>query len=65
MTDFNLSDKIKDEMGNFHFCEVEDIREFIRLLKEELKIRGYGDWYRKKIDKLAGEALTEEVKDGA
>ena len=59
MTDWNLSDKITP---NLEYLHIRNVREFIRMLKKELKIRGYGDWYRKKIDKLAGEALTE-VKD--
>ena len=61
MTDFNLSDKAKLDLEDeyFHFHE-EDVKEFIRLLKEE-----WNNWGRTEevlefsdiIDKLAGSAL--------
>ena len=66
---FNLSDKMVDystvfERGHEHFFKFEDVKEFIRRLKEELT-----DWdkrhipFMKTIDKLAGYKLLEGVKE--
>lgn len=61
-TEFNLSDKIKgyeDEMEGW--VETEDVRKFIRLLKEEFYKRDGDDWFKLKeiINELAGDKLTK------
>jgi len=67
MTEFNLSEKRKDYRDShqepIEWLELKDVKEFIRLLKEELDKKK--DWsnYEDKdevvyfIDKLAGEKL--------
>lgn len=70
MTEFNLSEKIKTkhrfnyEHQGFHsdplLIEIEDVKEFIRLLKEEAKenlnpCESY--WFVKFIEEKAGERL--------
>jgi len=58
MKEFNLSEKIYTEWDAF---AREDVKEFIKLLKEELEKQGITEIYNKKlldrIDKLAGEDL--------
>ena len=58
--EFNLSEKIKSN-NNYSREQIEDIKEFIRLLKEELKkfsdATNYG--VSKVIDKLVGDKLFE------
>ena len=59
--EFNLSEKIEDEIGNRKMLDIEDVREFIKKLKEMFKPT-YTDspaWEQmcKDIDKLAGEKL--------
>jgi hypothetical protein len=67
MSDFNLSDKIMGGDGEHHeywtpkeMIEGDDVKEFIRLLKEEI-IRDFSisnpNGACRKIDKLAGEKL--------
>jgi len=67
--EFNLSEKIgiSDELCMFDdndklikYLDVKDVKEFIRLLKEEMKDKSgsYSEVTRlEKIDKLAGEKL--------
>ena len=58
MSEFNLSDKIQEEeeMEAEEFgLKIEDVKEFIRLLKEEILL-DY-NWVCPIIDKLAGEKL--------
>ena len=67
--EFNLSDKIieVDDYTNDEGIFIEDVKEFIRLLKEELRKR-YNqkydfnindlEWALDKIDELAGDKLT-------
>jgi hypothetical protein len=72
MTDFNLSEKAKEQQIScpdgrigclvYHFKRVyseEDVKEFIRLLKEEVKVsfEVTTDYFNRVIDKLAGEEL--------
>ena len=66
MNEFNLSDRIIPQMeSRFDFIMAENVREFIRLLKEELCFRNsvlddeQEHWVGKKIDKLAGQRLIE------
>jgi len=61
-TKFNLSEKIKfDETGNIGLFVEKDVKEFIRLLKEDIALEFeddcHLDWLNIKIDKLAGEEL--------
>ena len=70
MTEFNLSEKIMGERTFFaKVIKIEDVKEFIRLLKEE----GFKKWKEEKIDfpignyfdfidKLAGDKLNGEQK---
>lgn len=53
MKEFNLSEKIQWQW----VIGVEDVKEFIRRLKKNLKHYGKDKQYREKIDKLAGEYL--------
>jgi hypothetical protein len=62
MTDFNLSDKINKAIGMPTFLYEEDVKEFIRLLKEAFVVEWTKDIFNvdkfeKKIDELAGEKL--------
>jgi len=65
--EFNLSEKISKDVRNncigiaqyHHYIYIEDVKEFIRLLKEELNAKG-NKWIDKIIDKLAGKSLIEE-----
>jgi hypothetical protein len=67
MSDFNLSEKIANDFdlrkfstrtGYSKFIDVEDVKEFIRLLKKEvLKFNAFDVWTISAIDKLAGEKL--------
>ena len=72
MTEFNLSEKTRShytsETGKeeiFDVIKFEDVKEFIRLLKDKFC---YCDKLNKdcraceKIDKLAGDKLNEEIK---
>lgn len=72
--EFNLSDKIMYQMGDEEFTAdevitIDDIREFIKILKEQLFISDAVNdevpvW--EIIDKLAGEKLNGTVsKEGA
>jgi len=56
-TEFNLSEKIIDTNEVIDYCGIPviDVKEFIRLLKEELF--GCVDNWREVIDKLAGSKL--------
>ena len=63
MKEFCLSSKVEEEQGGEMYYE-EDVREFIRLLKEEVNkkfgLRGFEGaefTINRKIDKLAGEGL--------
>ena len=72
--EFNLSDKIieVDDYTNDEGIFIEDVKEFIRLLKEELRKR-YNqkydfnindlEWALDKIDELAGDKLTWIIKN--
>jgi len=72
-TEFNLSDKIWNDINDIYEDEalmdcipIEDVKEFIRLLKKEIdgldffmsgsKLR-FDDWLKAEIDKLAGDKL--------
>jgi hypothetical protein len=62
MTEFNLSEKIKEEYieGDVTYLEVDDVKEFIRLLKEVIPNfvdESYPKGLHFEIDKLAGEKL--------
>jgi len=62
MTEFNLSEKRKDYRDShqepIEWLELKDVKEFIRLLKEEIKLDEFQDIIvREIIDKLAGEDL--------
>jgi|TARA_R100000789_G_scaffold97604_1_gene100317 hypothetical protein len=64
MTEFNLSEKImrtNDEEW-FDNIPIEDVKEFIRLLKDAWT----GDWEhdKKSFDKLAGEELSNSSEGG-
>jgi hypothetical protein len=58
MTDFNLSDKIYENATDMGLDVVytDDLKEFIRLLKEEI-VNGIIINPEQKINKLAGEKL--------
>jgi len=63
-TKFNLSEKIfrcETSRRGFIVINEEDVKEFIRLLKEDIALEFEGDshldWLNIKIDKLAGEKL--------
>jgi len=64
--EFNLSDCIDEfeargDENSEKFILVEDVKEFIRLLKKEIGKEAINPvWYKKTIDKLAGESLVEE-----
>ena len=61
MKEFNLSEKIMSWEGDFKSIKKEDVKEFIRLLKEgihQFNETELGDIGRNEfIDKLAGEKL--------
>ena len=65
MSEFNLSEKIQmdSEYLDWEMLKIEDVKEFIRLLKEEMNDDDSLDYstqveIERKIDKLAGEKLT-------
>jgi len=64
MTEFNLSEKEKIWAGEYLFS-VDDVKEFIRLLKEDLFIKGEVNEgsvinaFLERLDKLAGDKLTK------
>jgi|TARA_R110000744_G_scaffold270384_4_gene383598 hypothetical protein len=65
--EFNLSDKIFDSL-NMNLLDIKDVKEFIRLLKEETidinkteNLRGFAvqnERFTKLIDKLSGDKLN-------
>ena len=56
--EFNLSDKrIKRNFSETYMYDEKNVKEFIRLLKEDAKGCIYADLFLKSIDKLAGEKL--------
>ena len=66
MTEFNLSEKIERAGCSTWNCkdgfiDVEDVKEFIRLLKKELEpintTQEKVDWIMEQIDKLVGDKL--------
>ena len=66
MTEFNLSEKIigkrKVKLGELEILDVVDVKEFIRLLKEEAKGKLNPDdayWFIQFIEKRAGEKLIK------
>ena len=79
MSEFNLSNKIEGmldekskEIKTLEYIYVEDVKEFIERLKDELSDFNTKEYYTKVIDKLAGDKLTQrdtntqtngEVKD--
>ena len=62
--EFNLSEEIW-EIDNDNVVHTDDIKEFIRLLKEEFTFRTYTEYNSNEIkliiDKLAGEKLIWNV----
>ena len=68
--EFNLSEKITDYRNSHQepveWLETKDVKEFIKLLKEELKDWGTiekameGKSITQIVDKLAGDKLTDE-----
>ena len=56
MKEFNLSDK-GNLINGVVYIKVENVKEFIRLLKERLKDDPFYPLIFEKIDKLAGEVL--------
>ena len=55
MKEFNLSDKIWYNQGEPKEIQFEDVKEFIKILKEEIE-ENSGSW-KFIIDKLAGDKL--------
>jgi len=54
--EFNLSEKrTEDILGEWSY-EEKDVKEFIRLLKEDER---FGDYHKWKINKLAGDELIK------
>ena len=56
-SEFNLSDKIFDFYKGRYLLKLEDVKKFIKLVKEILKGDAHYDWTIQEIDKLAGKEL--------
>jgi len=63
MSEFNLSEKkvtIGNIEGSTDIYEEKDVKEFIKILKEELSDFNTREYFERIIDKLAGDKLNGE-----